>query len=243
MKDIYTRERMIHYSEIDRTGRLDFFKVPMFVQDMQTEFFGSMGTSNDILKENDNAGWVLTKARMDIDSFPYWQSRLTLSMYCVKVDAVRVVVEVKAVDEAGNPVFTGMVENCAIDLTERKIRRVSSVTFPQDVTVYKSSMTSKFERLNRPFTQEDQVDEQKVHWSDIDFTNHTNNISYVRYMQHTLDPDFSAGRIPAGMELHYIKESRLGDDLGIFRAKEDNTLDFLIKKENTEIVRARIRYR
>ncbi len=242
MDDLYVSNMIVRYTDIDRSGCLGILEIPMIVQDTLTEYFGNLGSDNRILREQDQAGWVITKTRIQFGTLPFWQTKLQIQAYCVRRDAVRVVVEVRAADEEGNTAFTGVVENCAIDLQTRKIRRVSSVSYPLDAMIRESSVGATFEKHPPVFAETDWVAETQVHWFDIDFTRHTNNTRYINYMLYTLDADFLNRIRFTGMEFHYVQESREGEHLAISRNAGDGVLNFLIRRGDDDILWARMNY-
>ena len=84
--------------------------------------------------------------------------------------------------------------------------------------------------------------EQKVFSSDIDFSIHTNNVSYVKYIVNTLPCEFFEKNQITDFEIHYIRESKEGQVLKIYKKEEINAMNFLIKEGENEIVRANLKY-
>ncbi len=242
MKDVYTKDMVIQYSDIDMTGCLNIFRIPMISQDLATEYFRTIGTSNDILRENDDAAWIFTKYRIHAGKMPFWQEKLLLKIYFTKIDSVRIYLEIDALYEDGNPAFTGIFEGCAIDLDSRTIRRISTVTFPENVAVYDGLVPTKFEKIKTDFNGAEISDEIKIHWSDIDFTGHTNNACYVNYLLRTIDSGFLLKNRITDIRLQYIKETRQDDRLQIFRRNGQDCLEFLIRKDDDEILKAVFSY-
>ncbi len=242
MKDTYTGERRIGYTEVDRSGRLGVLQIPMIMQDVLTAYFGQLGASNDILRRDDHAAWVLSKSRIRVGKLPFWDTTMRLEAYCVRRDAVRVNAEVKATDEKGNLAFVGTLENCAMDLDSRKLRRIDSVSFPQKIALRESEMADGLKKLRAAFSETDRIGEITVNWYDIDFTEHTNNTRYVEYLLRTLSADFLNGIRFTEIALNYLNESREGDILSIYRTMQDGVLEFLIKKGDLDVMRARMNY-
>ncbi len=227
----------VRYTDIDRYGRLAVMEVPMITQDMLTEYYGTLGADNGTMKEKSNAAWVITKMKLRFGQLPLWMGRITVSAYTIRKDGIRMVVEVKATDEEGNMVFAGDFESCAIDLTSRRIRRISTTCIHETVAVYDGDPS--FDRLLSDFADGDFVQQVAVNWYDIDFTRHTNNTRYIDYMLRTIDPAYLTAKRITGLDVNFIKESREGDALAIYRRQEGDEASFQIRKEGTEILRAR----
>ena len=65
---------------------------------------------------------------------------------------------------------------------------------------------------------------------------------YVRYILNSLNCEFLDSCKITDFEIHYINESKEGQKLNIYRKIKDNEIEFLIKEENREIVRANLKY-
>lgn len=138
--------------------------------------------------------------------------------------------------------FYANQETCVIDLTDRKIRKINTVNYPADIQIKEGINKEKYLRLNTEFTEADKVYEQIIHSSDIDFSYHTNNVSYVKYIINSLNSDFIDSHKITDFEIHYINESKEGQKLTIYKKIKDDEIEFLIKEETREIARANLKY-
>ncbi|MCD8293646.1 MAG: thioesterase [Clostridia bacterium] len=238
MEDVYAREMVVRYTDIDRYGRLAVMEVPMITQDMLTEYYGTLGADNGTMKGKCNAAWVITKMKLRFGKLPVWMGRMTVSACMIKKDGIRMVVEIKATDEDGNMVFTGDFENCAIDLSARRIRRISTTCIQENVRLYEGD--ASFDKIPGEFADTDLVSELAVNWYDIDFTRHTNNTRYIDYLLRTMDPAYLTAKRITGLDVNFMKESREGDLLAIYRRTDGDTASFQIRKDGAEILRARV---
>ena len=60
-------------------------------------------------------------------------------------------------------------------------------------------------------------------------------------MMYSIFPSSEIKKIkPREFEIHYLKESKEGDTLGIYRKIEENQVLFEIKKDNETLVRAKL---
>ena len=84
--------------------------------------------------------------------------------------------------------------------------------------------------------------EQKIYSSDIDFSKHTNNAVYVRFISNVLSCDFIDKNLITDFEIHYINESKEGQILKIYKKERNQEMEFLIKEKDREIARAILKY-
>ena len=242
MENEYKRKFFIGYSNCDRKVNLSVLNSLYLIQDMMTEYFGFLKSDNIILKSENNAIWVLAKTKVHFNKYPKWRDLIEGTVFTTGIKPIRVETEAQFKDKDNNVLFYANQETCVIDLTDRKIRKINTVNYPTGVQIKEGINKEKYLRLNTEFTEADKVYEQKIHSTDIDFSYHTNNVSYVNYILNSLNSDFIDSHKITDFEIHYINESKEGQKLSIYKKIKDNEIEFLIKEENREIARANLKY-
>lgn len=242
MIEEYTRKFYISYTSADRKINLSLVNAMSMIQDMMTEYFGKLKSDNIILKKENNAIWVLTKTKVHFNSYPKWNDIIEGTAFTVKVTPIRVETEVDFRNKEGKLLFYAKQESCVIDLESRKLRKIKTVNYPVDIKTKESTNDIPYLKLKEEFLDTDKVYEQKIYSSDIDFSYHTNNVVYVRYILNSLNCDFLDNCIITDIEIHYIEETKEGQNLKIYRKIKDNEIEFLIKEKERELVRARLKY-
>lgn len=242
MENEYKRKFFIGYSNCDRKVNLSVLNSLYLIQDMMTEYFGFLKSDNIILKSENNAIWVLAKTKVHFNKYPKWRDLIEGTVFTTGIKPIRVETEAQFKDKDNNVLFYANQETCVIDLTDRKIRKINTVNYPTGVQIKEGINKEKYLRLNTEFTEADKVYEQKIHSTDIDFSYHTNNVSYVKYILNSLNSDFIDSHKITDFEIHYINESKEGQKLTIYKKIKDDEIEFLIKEENREIARANLKY-
>lgn len=242
MENEYKRKFFIGYSNCDRKVNLSVLNSLYLIQDMMTEYFEFLKSDNIILKSENNAIWVLAKTKVHFNKYPKWRDLIEGTVFTTGIKPIRVETEAQFKDKDNNVLFYANQETCVIDLTDRKIRKINTVNYPTGVQIKEGINKEKYLRLNTEFTEADKVYEQKIHSTDIDFSYHTNNVSYVKYILNSLNSDFIDSHKITDFEIHYINESKEGQKLSIYKKIKDNEIEFLIKEENREIARANLKY-
>lgn len=242
MKYEYKKEHMISYSEIDRSGRLGLVNTIMLVQDMMTEYFGTFHSDNITLKRENNAVWVLTKTRINFKNIPKWEDILVGQSFTIKNRLARVELETIFKDKDGNLLITANQEACPMDISARRARRISTISYPDDMECKDAILNEEYFKLNETsFLEEDKIYSQKIMAADIDLSYHTNNVMYVRYIVDCFSSEFWSEHVIEDFEIHYISETKENDELEIYAKKiNEKTIDFLIKDSEKEASRARI---
>lgn len=243
MENKYKRKFFIGYTNCDRKISLSLLDSFYLIQDMMTEYFGFLKSDNIILKRENNAIWVLTKTKVHFNNLPVWRDVVEGTVFTTNIKPIRVGTETQFKDKDNNILFYANQETCAIDLDDRKIKKISTVNYPKDLEIIEGINKEKYLKLNDEFTIDDKVSEQIVHSTDIDFSHHTNNVSYIRFILNSLSSEFLDNCKVTDFEIHYINETKEGQKLEIYRKLKDTDVDFLIKENDREIVRANLKYK
>lgn len=242
MKYEYKNERRVEYSECDRKCELGLISLMNLAQDTATVYFGTTQSDNITLKEKNNAAWVYTKMKVHIINIPEWNRRINIRAYTTLHSRVKTLIEISVMDEKNSPLIYIEQEACPIDLAERKIRKIDTISYPTDVEDEKKEYEEPFERMNWKYEKYDYSYKQLVQPSDIDYTNHTNNVMYVKYMLNSIDTEFWMNKDITDFEIQFLKESKEGEILKVYRKEENNKIIFLIKRNDDEIAKGSLKY-
>lgn len=244
MENVYHKNINVSYTCVDRSARMGLAECLAFNQDMLTEYCGMLGTDNIVLKEKNNAAWIYTRTKFCAKRLPGWNEKLHGECYITNWSPVRIEIETCVSDERGEKILLYRTQMCAIDLGDRSLRKIDSVEFPGNLPKAASEYPDRYGKLTAGFSDEDFVYSAKVFASDTDFTRHTNNVRYAKFLCNTLGGSFYDSCTVCGFEIQYLKESREGDELGVYRKETSpGEYSFLIKCGDAEVVRAVLFYR
>lgn len=242
MKNEYKRDFLVSYTDVDTRLQIDLINSICLVQNMMTEYFESNGTDNKVLKTKNNAIWVLAKTKIHFNKYPKWGEIIKGDCFTTKIKPIRVYTETQFRNENNEILFYAKQESCVIDLDSRKIRKIDTVNYPMELEIRDSIDNTTYCKLTEKFTENDKVYEQSIHSTDIDYSGHTNNVFYVRYIIDSLTRQFLDNHNITDFEIHYINKTKEGQLLEIYKKEKDGVIEFLIKEKEREIVRAILNY-
>ncbi len=242
MNSEYKKDFSISYTDSDRKIQLSLVNAISLVQNMVTEYFEMIGSDNIVLKRENNALWVLAKTKVHFNRHPEWKEKIKGSTFTSKISPIRVETETEFTDEYNNILFYAKQETCAIDIDTRKIRKINTVNYPLDIETKSISDDLTYSKLNDEFTEKDKAYEQIVYSTDIDYSGHTNNVIYVRHVLNSLSCEFLDNCEITDFEIHYINETREGQNIKIYRKIKENEVLFLIKEGERDIIKAKLNY-
>lgn len=243
MKIEYKKEYKISYTEVDQNLKLGLVESMTLPQNMVTEYFEAIKSDNIVLKNQNNAIWVVSKAKIHFNQYPNWRDLIYGRTYTTKVKPIRVEMETTFKNKDEEIIYSVKQESCAIDLETRKIRKVETVNYPLDMETEENVIQEPYSKLNETFLEDDFVYEQKVFVADIDYSRHTNNVIYVKYIVNSLSCEFFDKNQITDFEIHYINESREGEILKIYKKEKESSIEFLIREGEKEIIRASLSYK
>ncbi len=240
MKRVYNKDYKISYSEVDQNLKLGVYESFNLAQDTSTEYFESFGGDNIVVKNKDNAVWVVAKSKVHFNKFPLWGDVIKGISYTTKIKPIRVEVETAFKNIDNEVLFVTNQESCVLDIETRKIRKINTITYPDDMEVEQSLVQDGYLKLDTQFTEDDFAYEQKTSSQDIDYSGHVNNAIYVRYIMNVLSCDFLSKNKITDFEIHYLNESKEGQILKIYKKEENKNIRFLIKDDEKELIRANL---
>lgn len=243
MKYTCEKEFTLSYTGLDNNAELNTLYAIELAQNLMTEYFGNFKSDNLRLKKQDNALWVLSKTKVRFFNKAVWLDKLFARGYTIKNTALRTYIESVFRNQDNKLIFVALQENAVIDIETRKVRKISSISYPNDMEYEKPEKELTFEKLTSDFSEDDFIYNQKIFYTDIDFSNHTNNAVYIRHIINTYPSKFFSEHIVEDFEIHYLHETIEGDMLSVYKKEYDNYTEFLIKSGDSEVVRAKLSFK
>lgn len=236
MANAFKQEVKVLSSKTDEKCRLGVLGTFGLLQDNMCEYFRNLKCDGLNLVPTHNCFFVVSKTKVHFNSNINWLDRVSIVTEDVKVSKVAVDLHTTFDNSAGNQCIDCTQEMCVMDCTSRRLRLVNSTPFPMENVC--GDRLKIFEKLQH-LDDGECVGDIVVRYSNIDFYRHTNNVEYVRFILDCMPIEMTHREI-VDFEIHYLQESRLGDNLKVFFKQIDNIAHFEIRCNNYDIVRARV---
>ena len=238
MKNLCTKTIKTEYSDVDKNLSLSLFSATNFVQNIMTDLFENIGVTNVFLKRNYNAAWVISKLKIHFLQYPLMNDIVTASAFVTSNSKVRLNIESNFSNQNGTTLFLAKQEICPMDLKTRKVRKLETINYPFDLKPHESLFKNNFSKLKLDIDSFDSFTNYTVLSTDIDFTNHVNNASYVRFILNTFKSDFFDNYFVKDFDIQYINECHEGDCLKIYKKHVDDNFYFVITNNDKVIIMA-----
>ena len=237
----YSVQKTISTSETDFTGALSLIGAAKIVQDVICDYFATFGFDNLSLRSKFGCVWVFTKNVIKTPLPCGWAKKLTIKTFVTRVSNVSVWVDTSFVREDGETAVYSRTEMCVLDLAKQCVRRISDINFPTENILFEPEQELSFSR----FIVEggEMRSSFNVPPSAIDYSNHTNNVEYIRFCVDATSCKEVVDRKIGGVEIHYLNQTREGYPVTVFAKNEGNTTYFKISSENAVAARCAITFK
>lgn len=173
--------------------------------------------------------WVLSRMRLEIESLPTWKDIVTVKTWIISLENSR---SVRALEMyVDGKKIVGCETFWAVFNT--KMRRPEALALPHEHFEKFPERFSTIERVKKvDFPNEAQsVDSRKVVLSDLDIVNHVNNVKYLEWCLDLVDYKSILKQKISSIDMNFMKELMLGDEVSIKSLESDNKLAYSILKD------------
>ncbi len=178
-----------------------------------------------------NQSWVLNRMRIEIDELPSWLDKIEVNTWVEVLKGTKSIRDFTI--ERDGKKLVGVSSLWAVFNTER--RRPDMLQIPTDhferfPDLHATEIPNRLVDLN--FTPKEAYT-YKVQFSDIDIVKHVNNTKYLEWCLNYIDPSIVLENKIKAIDLNFIRELSLGDEVLIEKLEEDQTILYRISKGET----------
>lgn len=246
-KTEYEKSYKIPVYDIGFNGQLNPFSLFNYLQDIASEHAVTLRFGKDDLMKA-NRFWVLSRITVQIISWPGWEETILVKTWPRGTDKLFALRDFEVKYPDGRLVALSSSSWLVVDRTTRRVQRPDSLLtsfnsgFPVKSSLGRNSdkieAISDYPSCSAPF---------RVKISDLDINLHVNNVMYFKWITDSYDLDFRSGHYPSLVEVNYLAESRINDEIIIKTAvykNNDKVYNHSVVRsvDNTELCRVRINW-
>lgn len=233
-----TKKQKVSASTTDSLANMSVVGIYQTVEDAVTELLGELGFDNIVMKKKYDTIWVFSKSRISIFENIAWNETFYSTCFISSITHATVNVDIAIKSKSEELCAYSRVEMCALDLQTERLKRISAIGIADRIMPEKPEIDMAFTRFDRGELPE--YGQVQVKYTSIDFSRHTNNIEYVRFMLNTYSVRELETRPVKEMEILYANQSFEGDVLTIHRGSLGGKDVFLLQKEAKVVARGEI---
>lgn len=232
------KKQKVGASMTDPQANLSVIGSFQIVEDAVTGLFGELGLDNITLKEKYNAAWVFAKNKIKVLGQIGWNEELNVECFLSSITRAAVNTDTAIRNKAGKLCVYSRAQLCMLDLAAERIRKVPEFDMGDGFATQKPEEDIAFARFqDRELFPTGQV---RVNYTNIDFSRHTNNIEYIRFMLDTYTVRELEERPVKEMEISYTGQTYENDVLTIYRGSFGEKDIFTLQKEDKVVARSEI---
>lgn len=242
MFDEYLTETKILYSMVDSGMHVRLTSIAKIIEDSTTEFLSQHNLSGKELNHMYGAIMVVLRNHIFFNERIHFKDTIVSKVSIVRKASVAIVLKTELFRKnENNPLVTSYIQLSAIDMVTRRLRNLEDFKqfheMPCNIENSVKGLFNKYPLTENDFSLSKEIDVQST---DIDYSNHLNNIAYLNYFLSCL-PSKEIRHLPyKELEVNYIKEAKEGSRPTILYRKEEKDLYFILKHNGEILTKARI---
>jgi medium-chain acyl-[acyl-carrier-protein] hydrolase len=224
---VFSKEWEIDFTQCNPNGLLKYTDLCNILQ-LTAGYHAETGGISFTDMQEFNQAWVLSRMRIEVSELPKWKDLVIVKTWIVSLENSR---SVRALELYLNgKKIVGCETFWAVFNT--KTRRPESLALPHEHFEKFGTEFSTAKRVEKiALFSSDTAVERKIVLSDLDIVNHVNNVKYLEWCLDIADPKLILKQQLRSLDMNFMKELTLGDQVKISQNTTDSALVFLIEKD------------
>lgn len=186
-----------------------------------------------------NSSWVLLRLAIEMDYFPKQYEKISVETWIESIGRSTTTRNFRIRNKQSEIIGTACSMWAMIDL---KTRRACDLQTLEGIQPFATNIKLTMEKpIKLEALHGEPIERLKVKYSDIDINQHTNTMSYVKWLTDTFDLDTFKKNSIKRFEINFLTEILFGADVSIFAQKiEESDYRFEIRADDKSSCKARI---
>ncbi|WP_353097332.1 acyl-[acyl-carrier-protein] thioesterase [Empedobacter brevis] len=227
-QSIYAKNWEIYFSKCDPTGKMKLTEMANLFQLTASEHAikGGLGFF-DLQKSNQS--WVMNRLRIEIDELPSWTDFVEVKTWIEVLKGAKSIRDFTI--ERNGKKLIGASSLWAVFNTEKRRPDILQLD-SSHIQRFPDLKPTKVENsvLNTGF-EPTEVIHYKIQFSDLDIVRHANNTKYLEWCLNTIDPEIILKHRVKAIDMNFLKELSLQDEIEIQKLKSEKLIQFKIVKD------------
>ena len=232
---MYKKEFIISNNDVDYRFNLKPANLYRIFQDIALKATEEVGSDSISLSKR-GIDWVITRMDVEIKRLPHCNEKITVCTYPGKDLAMLYPRFFFILDEKNEVIIRASSIWALIDAKTRKVivDKDTIKKLPPETSEYELPLPGKIAANEN----KNLIENRTIHYSDLDFNCHMNNVRYVELLMDVHDFEFYKTHRPSFISLNYMKEIREKDQVSVysdlnnpetFEVQVDGATSFLAK--------------
>lgn len=221
MKNVYIQKYITDATDVDFSYNMPVYDTVRLA--MRTAFNHAelINLGHEIMETGSNAFWIITKLKVIFNNPIKRGQKLSLKTWTHVPELVRCKRDF-SIKQAGKLMAKGSMEWCCLDCTTHKIRKISSIKYPDVEMQEYETVEPNYTNMREEINEKDYVYTYTVRSTDIDVNLHTNNLKYNFMCLNAFSVEELKKINIKEYELYFVNESHEGDNIKIYKKRVKN---------------------
>jgi acyl-ACP thioesterase len=216
---IWSENCEVRFGAIDKSDTMTLDAALDFFQEAAISHAENLGVGRKAMAQA-NQGWILSRMSLQIDKRPKYGETITVRTWPRGGEKLFALRDYDIRDAEDKPVIRARSCWIIIDIERRRPLRPQSImdALPQNegqdaLLPGRTLAVSLEEQLNLR-----KAAERKALYSEVDYNGHVNHVSYIRWIEDTIDPSLLEQAKQMRLDINYLNEVLPGETTGIWSA-------------------------
>jgi acyl-ACP thioesterase len=205
--DVWSENCEVRFGAIDKSDSMTLDAVLDFFQEAAISHAENLGVGREAMASS-NQAWILSRMSVEIKRRPKYGETVRVSTWPRGGEKLFALRDFDMRDAADNPVVGARSCWVIIDMEKRRPLRPQAVmdTMPlnadKDALLPDRTLALALEQRSSL----ERIAERQALYSDVDYNGHVNNVSYIRWIEDTLDSSLLEKASIIRLDVNYLNE-------------------------------------
>ena len=230
----YSKSFTVQFSETDFTLKLKLYALVNKMQETSSLHAEELGMGYEELEKH-NLGWIISKYRINLDTYPKWEDTLTIETWPSAKDKLFAMRSFRIYNQ--NKEQIGSIYSAYVLIDSKTGRPQRTSAMPKELPVVIEEGIQELLRFKIP---KDPLSSytRTVHYTDLDINMHMNNACYVQWIEDAFPLDHHKNMAIKDIQVNFISGATIGEEIDVSVYKDEECKD-LYYLEGIEIRKGR----
>lgn len=233
----YRESFLIGSFDTDLNGRAKLTSICNYLQEIAGKHVDVIHQGIDDLKAN-NMAWVLSRLKVQIFETPKWKDEINIETWSVGADGLFGNREFKIYDSKDQLIGQALSSWLVINTNTKRLVRPQEIIANMPINREDPIFAHTLGKLPK-ITDPNYIEDQHIHYSDLDIYQHVNNVKYVKWAIDSCLSEILSKKQIQELEINYLHEAKLNETLEVYNLSNENTSEIVIRTKNTSIENCR----
>ncbi|PKQ62264.1 hypothetical protein BZG02_13180 [Labilibaculum filiforme] len=223
--------------DTDLNGRAKLTSICNYFQEIAGHHVDIIHQGIDDLMAN-NMAWILSRLKVQIFETPKCKETIDIETWSIGTEGMFGNREFRIYNHDGKVIGQATSSWLVLNTKTKRLVRPQEIVAKLPINCEDPIFEHTLTKI--PATEcNNFVEDLHIHYSDLDFYKHVNNVKYIKWAIDSCLSEILAGKTIHDLEINYLHEAKLDQTLEIFSQTNSDNSKITIKTKNTNIENCR----